>query len=119
MEEKKIAAFFDIDGTIYREGLITELFKKFITHEIISESKWFDDVRPAYMKWDRRQGEYDDYLLYFDRIDAQCIARDLVNASNDDNLDLTGLKAKIFVLKNKSVDVQAKRVVDFLETLVK
>ena len=63
MEEKKIAAFFDIDGTIYREGLITELFKKFITHEIISESKWFDDVRPAYMKWDRRQGEYDDYLL--------------------------------------------------------
>ena len=24
----KIAAFFDIDGTIYREGLITEVFKK-------------------------------------------------------------------------------------------
>ncbi len=23
----KIAAFFDIDGTIYREGLITEVFK--------------------------------------------------------------------------------------------
>lgn len=63
MEEKRIAAFFDIDGTIYREGLITELFKKFITHEIISENKWLDDVRPAYMKWDRRQGEYDDYLL--------------------------------------------------------
>ena len=63
MNEKKIAAFFDIDGTIYREGLITEVFKKFITHELISESKWYDDVRPAYMKWDRRQGEYDDYLL--------------------------------------------------------
>jgi len=25
-----IAAFFDIDGTIYREGLITEVFKKII-----------------------------------------------------------------------------------------
>ena len=24
------AAFFDIDGTIYREGLITEVFKKII-----------------------------------------------------------------------------------------
>lgn len=23
-----IAAFFDIDGTLYREGLITEVFKK-------------------------------------------------------------------------------------------
>ena len=26
----KIAAFFDIDGTIYREGLITEVFKKLL-----------------------------------------------------------------------------------------
>ena len=40
---KKIAAFFDIDGTIYREGLIT--------------------VRPAYLLWDKRQGDYDTYLL--------------------------------------------------------
>lgn len=60
--EKRIAAFFDIDGTIYREGLITELFKKFITHEIVPEAKWTDEVKPAYMKWDRRQGDYDDYL---------------------------------------------------------
>ena len=30
MKEKNIAAFFDIDGTIYREGLITEVFKKII-----------------------------------------------------------------------------------------
>ena len=26
---KKTAAFFDIDGTLYRETLMTELFKKF------------------------------------------------------------------------------------------
>ncbi|MBQ9047678.1 MAG: HAD-IB family hydrolase [Solobacterium sp.] len=56
------AAFFDIDGTIYREGLITEMFKKMVTHEIISPSRWTDDVRPAYMAWDRRMGDYDDYL---------------------------------------------------------
>lgn len=60
--QKRIAAFFDIDGTIYREGLITELFKKFITHEIVSESKWTDEVKPVYMKWDRRIGDYDTYL---------------------------------------------------------
>lgn len=59
----KIAAFFDIDGTIYREGLITEVFKKFITHDLVDQTKWHDDVRPAFMKWDRRQGEYDDYLM--------------------------------------------------------
>lgn len=56
------AAFFDIDGTIYREGLITEVFKKLVTHEIIADSRWYNDVRPAYQAWDRRQGDYDEYL---------------------------------------------------------
>ena len=59
---KKIAAFYDIDGTLYREGLITEVFKKFVTHELVDASKWHDDVKPFFMKYDRRQGEYDDYL---------------------------------------------------------
>ena len=35
----KIAAFFDIDGTIYREGLITEVFKKIIKYELIEEDE--------------------------------------------------------------------------------
>jgi len=57
-----VAAFFDIDGTIYREGLITEVFKKMVTHEIIGQEHWNDDVKYAYSAWDRRVGEYDDYL---------------------------------------------------------
>lgn len=59
---KQIAAFFDIDGTIYREGLITEVFKKMVTHEIISNEVWYSDVKHAYEAWDHRQGEYDVYL---------------------------------------------------------
>ena len=59
---KNVAAFFDIDGTIYREGLITEVFKKMVTHEIVSGSRWTDEVKPAYMAWDRRMGDYDNYL---------------------------------------------------------
>lgn len=31
------AAFFDIDGTIYREGLITEVFKKIIKYDLVDE----------------------------------------------------------------------------------
>ena len=58
----KTAAFFDIDGTLYREGLITEVFKKFVTYELVDENKWHDEVKPSFMKYDRRQGEYDDYL---------------------------------------------------------
>lgn len=58
-----IAAFFDIDGTLYREGLITEMFKKLIKYEIIESEKWYKEVKPEYQKWDRRLGVYDDYLL--------------------------------------------------------
>ena len=57
------AAFFDIDGTIYREGLITEVFKKIIKYDLVDEIKWFKEVKPAYINWDKRQGDYDTYLL--------------------------------------------------------
>jgi HAD superfamily hydrolase (TIGR01490 family) len=33
-----------------------------VTHEIIAPERWTDDVKPAYMAWDRRTGDYDDYL---------------------------------------------------------
>ncbi|WP_097027360.1 HAD-IB family hydrolase [Clostridium peptidivorans] len=60
---KKVAAFFDIDGTLYREGLITELFKKLIKYEIISQDRWYKEVKPEYVRWDKREGNYDNYLL--------------------------------------------------------
>lgn len=60
---KQRVAFFDIDGTIYREGLITEVFKKMVNYEYIDGSKWYNDVRPAFMNWDKRMGDYDTYLL--------------------------------------------------------
>lgn len=59
---KKTIAFFDIDGTIYREGLITEVFKKMVKFEIIDGAKWYEYVRPEFLKWDKRQGDYDLYL---------------------------------------------------------
>ena len=58
-----VGAFFDLDGTLYREGLITEVFKKMVKYEIIGEERWYNDVRPYFMKWDKRQGDYDNYLL--------------------------------------------------------
>ena len=60
---KTVAAFFDIDGTIYREGLIKDVFKKMINYELIDESKWYKEVRPAFISWDKREGTYDTYLL--------------------------------------------------------
>lgn len=60
---KNIGAFFDIDGTLYREGLIAEMFKKLLKYEIIPAEKWYNEVKPEYVKWDKRQGNYDNYLL--------------------------------------------------------
>lgn len=60
---KNKVAFFDIDGTIYREGLITEVFKKMVNYEYIDGSKWYNEVRPAFLDWDKRVGDYDIYLL--------------------------------------------------------
>lgn len=60
---KNIAAFFDIDGTFYRDSLLIEHFKKLIKHEIISPSVWHEQVKHTFNNWDKRQGNYDDYLL--------------------------------------------------------
>ena len=34
---KNTAAFFDIDGTIYRDSLMVEHFKKLIKYEVVDE----------------------------------------------------------------------------------
>ncbi|MDD4121895.1 MAG: HAD-IB family hydrolase [Eubacteriales bacterium] len=59
---KKSAAFFDIDSTISREGLISEMFRKMIKYELIDDSKWYHEVEPAFIQWNKRLGDYDLYL---------------------------------------------------------
>lgn len=78
---KKTAAFFDIDGTLYRDSLMVEHFKKLIKYDIIDQKAWFEHARDTFMDWDKRQGNYDDYLddvceLYVDSLiglDKTCI----------------------------------------------
>lgn len=67
------AAFFDVDGTITREGLISEMFRKMIKYELIDEAKWHSEVKPSFSKWNRRVGDYDMYLqkmvdIYLDTV---------------------------------------------------
>lgn len=68
-----IAAFFDIDGTLYREGLITEVFKKLVKYEIIPGERWYKEVKPEYERWDKRKGNYDNYLLKMANIYIEAI----------------------------------------------
>lgn len=91
---KNTAAFFDIDGTLYREGLIAEVFKKLVKYEVIEPERWYNEVRPEYQKWDKRQGNYDNYLLkmadiYIEAIkglhksQVEFIARNVVKQKGD------------------------------------
>lgn len=57
-----IAAFFDIDGTIFRNSLMIEHFKKLIKYEVIDPSVWYNRIKPVYEEWDKRYGDFDDYL---------------------------------------------------------
>lgn len=60
---KQTAAFFDIDGTLYRDSLMVEHFKKLIRYDIIDPSLWHSHAKKTFHDWDKRQGNYDDYLL--------------------------------------------------------
>ena len=100
-----VGAFFDLDGTLYREGLITEVFKKMVKYEIIGEERWYNDVRPDYMKWDKRQGDYDDYLLKMIDIYMEAIK---------------GLeKYRIEYIAKKIVDQKGDRVYTFTRDRIK
>lgn len=57
-----IAAFFDIDGTIYRDCLLIEHFKKLIKYELVDINEYEEKVKKSFKLWDERKGDYDDYL---------------------------------------------------------
>lgn len=58
-----VAAFFDIDGTLYRNSLMIEHFKKMVKYEIIDPALWHTSLKTAFTEWRKRVGEYDDYML--------------------------------------------------------
>lgn len=59
---KNIAAFFDIDGTIFRNSLLIEHFKLLIKYEFIDESSFYGEIKNKFKMWEERKGSYDDYL---------------------------------------------------------
>ncbi len=69
----KIGAFFDIDGTLYRDSLMIEHFKKLLKYEVIDPVIWYGHVEKTYKKWQKRRGNYEDYMeelanIYIDSI---------------------------------------------------
>lgn len=59
----KTAAFFDIDGTFYRDSLMIEHFKKLLKYELVDETIWHAQLKSKYEHWQKRRGNYDDYMI--------------------------------------------------------
>lgn len=57
-----IGAFFDIDGTLYRDSLMIEHFKKLLKYEVIDPALWYGHVEKTYNMWKKRRGNYEDYM---------------------------------------------------------
>lgn len=68
-----IGAFFDIDGTIYRNSLLTEHFKKMIKYELLDYKIYNENVKKTYTLWSERMGDYDNYLLDLTKVYVEAI----------------------------------------------
>lgn len=62
-ENKKIVAFFDIDGTIFRDSLMVAHFMKMREFGIIDDSQWHNQLHVNHQIWKKRRLDYDTYLL--------------------------------------------------------
>lgn len=58
----KIAAFFDIDGTIFRNALMIEHFRKMINYEIIDPTIWYTEIQTVYQEWENRFQNFDHFF---------------------------------------------------------
>lgn len=59
---KNIVAFFDIDGTIFRNSLMLEHFKKLMSFEVIDPAIWYSHIKQLYLDWESRFGDFEQYL---------------------------------------------------------
>ena len=83
-------AFFDIDGTIYRDSLMVEHFRTLLDFDLMVSEK---HATQAYKDWYKRQGDYEDYLDAVSKVYVE----ELKNLTKTD-VEFTGR----YVIKKKS-----------------
>lgn len=91
---KNIAAFFDIDGTIFRNSLMIEHFKKLVNFEVIDPEIWYTKIKKVYDEWEKRYGDFEQYLetlagVYLEKLKGvnksyiEFIADHVINVNGD------------------------------------
>lgn len=99
--KKRTAAFFDIDGTIYRDNLMVEHFRTLVDFDLIEQEA---NAKRTYQDWFKRQGDYEDYMNAV----VHAYVESLKHLTKTD-VDFTGK----FVIKKK-----ADRVYKFTRSMI-
>ena len=88
-----IAAIFDVDGTLYRDSLMVEHFKKLIKYEVLDPMIWHESAKEKFENWAKRHGDYEDYLLEIAEIhlsNLKGLDKDYVNFITEQVVRLKG-----------------------------
>ena len=91
---ENIVAFFDIDGTIFRNSLMIEHFRKLIKYEVIDPAIWYTKLKKVYHEWESRFGDFEQYLeilagVYIEELKGvnksyiEFIASQVINVNGD------------------------------------
>ncbi len=107
--EKQKAAFFDIDGTLFRNSLLIEHFLLLVESGTIDKDAWKNDIGPLYEKYQNRLGAYEDYLdkaslVYQQKLKG--INIDTINKFSDIVIERN--KNKVYNITKKAVDFHKK-----------
>lgn len=95
----KKAAFFDIDGTLYRDSLMIAHFKKLLKYEVLDEALWHTELKYKFEDWKKRRGDYDEYMIELAHVYIESLKglqRNHIEFITDQVITLSGDKVYMF-----------------------
>ena len=103
------AAFFDIDGTLFRNSLLIEHFLLLTANGVIVKEAWENEIGPLYNKYQNRLGAYEDYLDKASLVYQQKLAgldRKTIDKYSD--IVINQNKNKVYMVTKKAVEKHKK-----------
>lgn len=102
--EKNRAAFFDIDGTLFRNSLLVENFKLLTELGLLDRDIWEKEVWPTYQKYQNRKGAYEDYLDRVSKLyQENLVGLDLSTIKKYAHQTVNANKDKVYLVTSKAI----------------
>lgn len=83
---KKIAAIFDIDGTVFRDSLLLQHLEKCVDYDVFPTCAR-EEIKKAKKQWKSRELDYDEYMLH-----AVEVYQQYLNGKNVEDIEFVARK---------------------------